>query len=112
MAIKIEVGGVYTNSSGAFAREILEIDDQKVAYRDFVLSSGEPLSTRRQCSRATLRNWATRKCTLGETGRLQRRAVAQEDVMLLNMAGKSSDMGLKSVSDSDLLAEARRRGLV
>jgi len=60
---RIKLGGVYTNHSEVFAREVLEIEGGRVAYRDFAIFDGEPMSSWRQCSQSTFRSFAVRECT-------------------------------------------------
>ncbi|MHC5537441.1 hypothetical protein ACYOEI_04320 [Singulisphaera rosea] len=112
MGVEIEVGGIYTNKNSLFAREILEITDDDVIYRDFVLDDGEPLSSCRKCSRATFRTWAARPCTLEESNRLGKEKKSREDREFTRMVGDLVEVVLSGVSDAELLAEARRRHLI
>jgi hypothetical protein len=70
--MKIEIGGVYANEKGIFAREVLGIDGANLSYRDFVLADGEPLSSYSRCSVLAFRRWAKRACTSAESALLRR----------------------------------------
>ena len=103
---RIKPGGVYTNHSGVFAREVLEIQGERVEYRDFLISDGQPMMSWRSCSQSTFRRFAVRECTSEEISRLKRDGVPQAG--LTNLLTK---LAIEATSDSDLLKEVRRRGL-
>jgi hypothetical protein len=103
---RITLGGVYTNHSEVFAREVLEIEGGRVAYRDFAISDGEPMSSWRQCSQSTFRSFAVRECTPEEISRLRRNEVSRAE-----LGSRMITLDIKDISDSDLLNEVRRRGL-
>lgn len=113
MGSKIETGCAYTGGTGTFAREIIEILGTEITYRNFLLSDGEPLNSRRKCARATFRKWADRTCTPEEMARFQRNVEPLYDRALSNLLNEL-DLPRKFLevpSDADLLAEVRRRGL-
>ncbi|WP_422929733.1 hypothetical protein [Singulisphaera sp. PoT] len=112
MGIEIAEGGVYTNYNATFAREIVQIDGKYVFYSDYLLTTGEPLSTRGRCIRPVFRRWAVRPCTPEEMSRLKRDAEPREDRHLIEMLGSVVEDALGSIPDADLLAEVRRRGLI
>lgn len=109
--IVIEVRGVYTNRSEVFAREVLELVGYDVIYRDFALRDGKPMSSYSKCSLHTFRTWTARRCTPEEDARLLRNVPSRSDLMLRNLAADPKKLTLEAISDDELLAEVRRRGL-
>ncbi len=83
--MKLEVNCAYVNHLGAFAREIIAIENGQVSYRDFLLSDGQPMSSFRKCSRATFRNWAARLCTASEVAMFRRDDTPHDDQLLLSI---------------------------
>lgn len=86
--MKISEGCVYTNRTGCFAREITEIKDGQVHYRDFALSDGRPLDSLRVCARGTFRNWAFRLCTPAEIASFRRDEMPQDDQLAEDLMGQ------------------------
>jgi hypothetical protein len=78
----LAIGGVYAGGAGGLAREILDIEDGRVFYRDYTLTDGQPLTARGNCARATFRNWMTRACTPEEIARLRREETPTFDRIL------------------------------
>lgn len=109
--VEIEVGGVYTNSAAASAREVLELEGRDVVYREFVLFDGQPVSFRSRCAVRTFREWAARPCTPEESARLSRDVPAQAELLLRDATAGLIKLALAAASDDQLLAEVRRRGL-
>lgn len=97
--VEIEDGGVYTNKSECFAREVLEIKVGEITYCDFLISTGEPMSTSRRCSRSTFRQFAVRRSTTEETSRFQRDLPAREDESRFNLIDKLTEQARESLGD-------------
>jgi hypothetical protein len=105
----IKVGGFYVSDKKGFVREVVEVTESgDVLWRDFLLSSGEPIGGPNMCSKYTLSQWANREATSEEIARFQRKkADLKENVRTAEIA----EMVLANVPDEQLLAEVRRRGL-
>jgi hypothetical protein len=103
----IEVGGVYTNATELFAREVLSIIDGSVLYRDFMLSDGTPISPGSRCSLSHFQRWSARPATPEESSRLRKE---ESDAPLWAMIREMIPLALGEASDEALLAEVHRRG--
>lgn len=69
--VEIEAGGFYTNSTGLYVREIIDIFGPDVTYQEYVLSDDALFCYfRRKCVRGTFKRWATRPCTPEEIVRI------------------------------------------
>jgi hypothetical protein len=76
--MELIVGRAYAGHGG-FAREIIDIEDGRVYYRDFSLHDGKPWSSWRSCQRGTFRNFAARECTPEEVTGFRRDEIPRED---------------------------------
>jgi hypothetical protein len=82
--MELEEGRAYTNRSEVFGREIIALEGKNVQYRDFMLSTGEPIASFRVCSRGTFRTFAVRLCTDEEIARFRRDESARKDKSLFD----------------------------
>jgi hypothetical protein len=106
--LEIQVGGTYTNVKEVLAREVLAITGGSVAYRDFMLSDGAPLSPGSRCSLDHFRKWSWRELTPEEASRLQKDESRRR---LHDFMAQLIPQALAAATDEMLLAEVRRRGL-
>lgn len=109
--------GQWYTKDGLFARQVLSVGDL-VFYRDFAMSTGEPISTSSSCRLTSFATWCRRTLTPEEIVRMRtddadRRVTDDHEAFrqMFKMAmGASVDQHLHAASDAALLAEIRRRG--
>jgi hypothetical protein len=103
---EIRVGGIYTNASEIFARDVVSIDDGDVFYHSYGYPDGNPIGSGGCCSLGRFRSWAARPLSpseadaLREVGVPRRRARGRAMIRLF----------LDNLPDGMLLEAVRRRG--
>jgi hypothetical protein len=109
--------GQWYTKDGLFARQVLSVGEL-VIYRDFAMSTGEPISTSSSCRLPSFATWCRRTLTPEEIARMRtddadQRVSDDQDAFrrMFKMAMEASvDQHLHAASDAALLAEIRRRG--
>ena len=104
----IRVGGFYLGKGGIFVREVqYETPGGLVGWRDYDRDNGEPVSSG-ACSKAHLAQWAERELAPDERPRMQTK---KADEVLEATNSELTALLLPALSDEQLLAELRRRGI-
>jgi hypothetical protein len=102
------VGGFYLGKVGAFVREVqYETPGGLVGWRDYDHDNGEPVSSG-ACSKGHLAQWAERELAPDELPRMQTK---KADEVLEARNSEVTALLLPALSDEQLLAELRRRGI-
>ena len=104
----VQVGHFYLRKGGGFVREIqYETPDGDVGWRDYDYHDGKPFSSG-LCSKYHLSQWAERELTPSEVLKMQ--TGKADEVQEVRNAALTRAV-LQALSDEELLAELRRRGI-
>lgn len=107
-ADQIKVGGFYASEKKGLVREITDEKNGDVYWRSYDLRTGEATGDSLVCSKYHLTQWAEREATPEEVAKMKRGDADTKDMARVM---KMVDLVLKNITDEQLLAEVRRRGL-
>lgn len=106
---QIRIGGFYVNEQKGQVREVYREKDGDVFWRSYNLSDGRPVGNWYVCSKDHMTRWANREANAEEVARMQR---SEADQLMQAEEQRLTEKILRSLSDADILKEARRRGLI